>query len=72
MRLEYTIRHRTLGDVGAFAHMTTATLQALGFDWPLADWTIEPIETNPADVAPFADIRPSPARDRALDRWARS
>jgi hypothetical protein len=38
---EYTIRHRTLGDVGGFSSMTEATLVALTFPWPLEDWTIE-------------------------------
>ena len=73
MKVEYTFRHRTLGDVGAFSSMTSATMEALGFAWPLEDWDVVPVEAiNPADVAPFADLRPSATRDRALDRWARS
>lgn len=73
MKLEYTIRHRTLGDVGAFGSMTAATMQAIGFAWPLEEWDVVPVETPaPRSVAPFADLRPSPKRDRALDKWARS
>jgi len=72
MITEYTIRHRTRGDVGGFASQTEATVIALRIGWPLEDWEIEPVEGNVADVAPFADLRPSPTRDRALDRWARS
>ena len=68
---EYTIRHRTLGDVGAFPHMTTAVLEALGFDWPIDDWDVVPVNAPPS-VAPFADLSQSPTRDRALARWARA
>jgi hypothetical protein len=41
---EYTIRHRTLGDVGGFDSMTAATLVALAMGFPLADWSIELVE----------------------------
>ncbi len=41
---EYTIRHRTLGDVGGFESMTAATLTALAFGYALDDWTIELVE----------------------------
>jgi hypothetical protein len=41
---EYTIRHRTLGNVGGFDSMTAATLVALSFGWPLEEWTVEPVE----------------------------
>jgi hypothetical protein len=44
MRTRYTIRHRTLGDVGGFESMTAATMTALCFDWPLSDWSVEPVE----------------------------
>jgi len=43
---EYTIRHRTFGDCGGFSSMTEATLVALELGWPLADWTIEPVEAR--------------------------
>ena len=70
---EYTIRHRTRGDVGGFASQTEATLVAIEIGWPLADWSIELVETQElADVAPFADLPQTPARDRALERWARA
>lgn len=73
MIVEYTIRHRTLGDVGGFPSQTAATLVAIEIGWPLDDWTIELVEAPaPADVAPFADLPITPARDRALERWARS
>ncbi len=44
MRTEYTIRHRSLGDVGGFDSMTAATLTAIAIGFPLADWTIELVE----------------------------
>jgi hypothetical protein len=74
--IEHTIRHRTLGDVGGFASATEATAAAIEIGWPLEDWTIELVEAPElADVAafaPFADLPQTPARDRALERWARS
>lgn len=42
--IEYTIRHRTLGDVGGFESMTAATMTALFFGWPLDDWSVEEVE----------------------------
>lgn len=42
--IEYTIRHRQLGDVGGFDSMTAAIMTALSFDWPLDEWTVEPVE----------------------------
>lgn len=72
MIVEYTIRHRTLGDVGGFSSQTAATLVAIEIGWPLEDWDVELVEARPADVAPFADLPQTPARDRALERWARS
>jgi hypothetical protein len=41
---EYTIRHRTLGDVGGFDSMTAATMIAIAIGWPLDEWTIELVE----------------------------
>jgi hypothetical protein len=41
---QYTIRHRTLGDVGGFDSMTAATMTALWLGYPLEDWTVQPIE----------------------------
>lgn len=72
MITEYTIRHRTRGDVGAFSSATEATLIAIEIGWPFADWSIELVEGPAADVAPFADLPQTPARDRALERWARA
>lgn len=43
---EYTIRHVTRGDVGGFASQTEATMVALAFGWPLADWSIELVEAR--------------------------
>jgi hypothetical protein len=42
----YTIRHRTLGDVGGFDSMTAATMTALSLGWPLDEWSVEPAEEN--------------------------
>lgn len=73
MKTEYTIRHRTIGDIGGFPSMTSATLEALGFDWPLDEWTIALVEAPPSrSFAPFADLPQTARRDRALERWARS
>lgn len=73
MRTEYVIRHRTLGDAGGFSSQTEATLVAIALGFPLADWSIELVEAlELADVAPFADLPQTPARDRALERWARA
>lgn len=43
---EYTIRHRTLGDVGGFDTMTAATLTAIALGFALEDWTIELLEAR--------------------------
>jgi len=73
MITNYTIRHRTRGDVGGFPSQVEATLVALEIGWPLDEWEIEPVDgLERADAAPFADLQQTPARDRALDRWARA
>lgn len=69
----YTIRHRIHGDCGGFTSQTEATLVAIALGFPLADWEIELVDVPElADVAPFADMAQTPARDRALERWARA
>jgi hypothetical protein len=77
MNTEYTIRHRTLGDVGGFSSHTAATLVAIAIGWPLADWSIEPVDEAPAtptprSFAPFADLPDTARTRRALERWARA
>jgi hypothetical protein len=93
MITEYTIRHRTRGDVGGFGSHTEAAAVALSIGWPLEDWEIEPVEAPARNsfgtvdgcelhnrvacdrcsgFAPFADMPQTPARDRAIDRWARA